>query len=109
MLIELTFTQSALVCCVFERERENDSEEVRTSDFFFFFFFDEVCSDVGQGQLFYTSAGGFAAHAAVMWNVIGSMRSDSRLHQWSGPREIDRRRLLQSDHAIRIRLLRSCE
>ena len=37
MLIELTFTQSALVCCVFERERENDSEEVRTSDFFFFF------------------------------------------------------------------------
>ena len=53
------------MCCVFERERENDSEEVRTSDFFFFFF-DAVCSDVGQGQLFYTSAGGFAAHAAVM-------------------------------------------
>lgn len=67
MLIELTFTQSALVCCVFERERESDSgdrEEARMSGFFFFF--DAVCSEVGQGQLFYTSAGGFAAHTAVM-------------------------------------------
>ena len=65
MLIELTFTQGALVCCVFEREGESDSddrEEVRMS----WVFFDAVCSEVGQGQLFYTSAGGFAAHTAVM-------------------------------------------
>lgn len=55
------------MCCVFERERESDSgdrEEARMSGFFFFF--DAVCSEVGQGQLFYTSAGGFAAHTAVM-------------------------------------------
>lgn len=54
MLIEQTFTQNALECCgVFERERERESEEVRM--------------EVGNlGQLFYTSAGGFTAHPAVV-------------------------------------------
>lgn len=56
-----------LWCAVFLSEREKATAATeKKQDVWVFFFFDAVCSEVGQGQLFYTSAGGFAAHTAVM-------------------------------------------
>lgn len=56
-----------LWCAVFLSEREKATAAIeKKRGCLGFFFFDAVCSEVGQGQLFYTSAGGFAAHTAVM-------------------------------------------